>query len=137
MENTVLAKLAVTRGVVLHGHFENIDHPKFFVIIGENEDQFVGFFFINSDIHDSIRQKPAQFGMQMLIKKADYDFLSYSSFIGADKISTISKSKLIASIANKQTTIKGNLTDNDLDNLLNVARESKLFSKIEKDTFLK
>ncbi len=72
-----LAKLAVTRGAILHGPFDGVDHSKFFVIIGENEDHFVGFFFINSDIHRSIESKPEQFAMQMQIKRRDYDFLRY------------------------------------------------------------
>jgi hypothetical protein len=137
MDSVNLAKLAVTRGTILHGSFDNVDHPKFFVIIGENSEQLVGFFFINSDIHESIKKKQAQFAMQMPIKMSDYDFLRYNSFIGADKIKTISKDKVISDISNKITQIKGNLTQEDLSMLLDVVRASKLFSKIEKDTFFK
>ena len=135
MDSIILAELAITRGTVLYGTFENIDHKKFFVLIGENKEHFVGFFFINSNIHLSIKNKPAQFEMQMSIKKSNYDFLNYDSFICADKINTINKNKIISDIVNKNTEIKGNLTEEDLDILLNTARNSKLFSKIEKDTF--
>ncbi len=137
MESITLAGLAITRGAILHGHFDNINHPKFFVIIGENEEQLVGFFFINSNIHQSIKNKPAQFEMQMSIKKANYNFLKYDSFIGADRINTISKHKVAADILTKTTQIKGALTDEDLTILLDAIRESKLFSKVEKDTFFK
>jgi len=137
IDSIVLVELVVTRGNILHGAFENIDHKKFFIIIGENEKHFVGFFFINSNIHQSIKNKPAQFEMQMLIKKSNYSFLNYDSFICADKIKTINKNKIISDIVNKNTEIKGSLIEEDLETLLHVVRNSKLFSKIEKDTFFK
>ena len=137
MDATYLAKLAITRGAILHGHFDDIDHPKFFVIIGETDNHLVGFFYINSNIHNSIKNKPAQFEMQMQVRKSDYDFLSYDSFIGADQIETINKNKVATDIIDKVTQIKGRLTDADLEMLLNALRESKLFSKIEKETFFK
>lgn len=137
MDSVALAELAVTRGAILHGCFDNIDHSKFFVIIGKNSDQLVGFFFINSDIHQAIKNKPAQFAMQMPVRKKDYGFLSYDSFIGATKINIVSKHKVALDIVGKTTQIKGYLTDEDLNILLDAVRESKLFSKIEKDTFFK
>ncbi|MCL2312781.1 MAG: hypothetical protein FWC41_09915 [Firmicutes bacterium] len=137
MDAIALTKLAVTRGAILHGSFNNISHKKFFVIIGENEEQFVGFFFINSDIHLSIKNKPAQFEMQMPIRKADYTFLSHNSYIGADKIQTINKNKVVSDLVSKNTQIKGKLIDNDLNMLLDAVRNSKLFSKIEKESFFK
>lgn len=69
MDSVALAALAVTRGAILHGCFDNINHTKFFVIVGENGDHLVGFFFINSDIHPSIKSKPAQYEMQMPVRK--------------------------------------------------------------------
>jgi len=137
MDSITLAGLAITRGTVLHGNFDNIDHLKFFVVIGENDRQLVGFFFINSDIHQSVRNKQDQFEMQMQIRRADYSFLNHDSFIGADKIKTISKNRIVSDVANQTTQIKGSLTEEDLNMLLETIRGSKLFSKIEKDTFFK
>lgn len=132
-----LAQLAIVRGAILLGHFDDIDHQKFFVVIGENDDQLIGFFFINSNIHHSIKQKQALFEMQMPIKKSKYSFLKYDSWIGANKIITISKDKIASDIITKTTQIKGNLTEDDLSMLLDAIRSSKLFSKIEKETFFK
>lgn len=132
-----IARLAIVRGAILLGHFDDIDHQKFFVVIGENENQLIGFFFINSNIHNSIKQKQAQLEMQMPIKKSQYPFLKYDSWIGANKITTISKDKIASDIITKSTQIKGNLTDDDLSLLLDAIRSSKLFSKIEKETFFK
>ena len=137
MESKTLAGLAITRGTILHGSFDDIKHEKFFIIIGENDNQLVGFFFINSEIHQTIKHKKEQFDMQMYIKRADYSFLDHDSFIGADKIRTINKDKIISDIAAKSTQIKGVLTDEDLNILLDAIRSSKLFSKIEKDTFFR
>ena len=40
------------RGCILHSaEFAQIDHGKFFAIIGEDGDNVVGAFFINSKIH--------------------------------------------------------------------------------------
>ena len=137
MDAAALAKLAITRGAILHGCFDGIDHSKFFVIIGENDNHLVGFFFINSQIHQSIKEKQAQFEMQMQIRKSDYDFLSHDSFVGADQIKVINKNKIASDISEGKTQIKGSLTDVDLSMLLDALRDSKLFSKVEKDTFFK
>lgn len=137
MQSDTLAQLAITRGSVLCGHFDGISHPKLFVVMGEHDNHLVGFFFINSNIHKAIQRKPAQFEMQMQIKRSDYDFLKYDSFICASEIKTISKDKIVSDIYRLATNAKGNLTELDMGMLLNAVRESDLFSKFEKDTFFK
>lgn len=126
----------VKRGSILHGHFDNIEHPKFFVVIGEDSDNLVGFFFVNSRIPISIMRDQEHFDMQMQIKKDSYGFLKYDSFICADKINAISKGKLEKDISKNMTQLKGVLTNEDLEMLLSASRNSKLFSDIEKETFL-
>jgi hypothetical protein len=38
----------VERGQILYSNiFANIDHPKFFVVVGVTEDEVAGFFYIN------------------------------------------------------------------------------------------
>lgn len=46
-----IARLAIVRGAILLGHFDDIDHQKFFVVIGENENQLIGFFFQYSQLY--------------------------------------------------------------------------------------
>ena len=135
MNSILLAGMVVRRGTILLGAFEKIDHKKFFVIIGENKEKLIGFFFINSDICRSVRNKPHQFEMQMPIKREDYNFLNHTSFVAADKINTIRKDKVASDIVNGVTKIMGELTEDDLDRLLDVLRNSMLFSKIEKESF--
>lgn len=127
--------LIIRRGTILHSSiFEYIDHNKFFVIIGENEKEYVGFFFINSNINP-INRKPEQMKMQYLLRKVDYSFLSYDSFLCCTQVSTITKAKLEASIANGNTTVKGTLRQEHIDAVLILVRGSKLFSPAEKATF--
>lgn len=138
MENELLSKLVTSRGTILHSNtFPDIDHGKFFVIIGENEKEFVGYFFINSNINHSLANKQEQLDLQYPINHKDYNFLTHTSFIGCHNIKTIEKEKLCLSIQNNKTKIKGQLKEDDLENILEMVRNSRLYSKIEKKTFFK
>lgn len=131
-----LLQRGIQRGsILLSDSFEDIDHAKFFAVIGVFEDRIAGFFFINSRIHPIIRSKPAQFAMQYLLRKKDYDFLRYDSFLCASNLITRPVSELTTTMNNGQTTIVGHLTDEDLNAVLVACRESKLFSIKEKRNF--
>ena len=55
----------VKRGQILHSDiFEDIDHPKFIVIIGVSQTEVAGFFYINSKINRFINTKTEQLLMQ-------------------------------------------------------------------------
>lgn len=130
----------IKRGVILHRWFDNTTPPKykFFVVIGEDEQRIVGFFFINTNLNSYIRRNSSFFEMQMSIHKDDYAFLSNNfSYISAHEIKTISKSVLQNEISNGITTVKGNLTKDDTELLIDAVRVSKLFSKIQKERFFK
>lgn len=131
-----LAKLAIERGTILHSTiFEDIDHGKFFAIVGINEYEVAGFFFINSNIHNSLYRKPEQFRMQYPLLQKNYSFLRYDSFLCATNIITRSRSELMESINKGTTEIIAYMTEEDLNNVLDMVRKSKLFSKIEKEQF--
>jgi hypothetical protein len=71
----ILSNLLIKHGVVLlSGEFENIDHKKFFVVVGKDENGFAGFFFMNSNINKYIQSNKSFFNMQMFIKQSEYDF---------------------------------------------------------------
>lgn len=125
------------RGTILHSTmFENIDHGKFFVIIGINQQFVAGFFFINSRVNIHIEDKQEQLDMQYSLRKKDYSFLHHDSFLCATKIEKIDRSKLAGTISNGITTIIGSIKPEHMDELLEKARESILFSKIQKKQFL-
>lgn len=59
-----LIESKIDRGTILHSTmFEDIDHGKFFVIIGVNAEYVAGFFFINSNINKYIMGKQEQLAM--------------------------------------------------------------------------
>lgn len=132
-----LIERQIDRGTILHSTmFENIDHGKFFVIIGINKDYVAGFFFINSNINIHIEGKQEQLAMQYPMKKADYGFLKYDSFLSATRIEKIPRSKITETIIAGITEIIGTMKREHIDELLERARESILFSKQQVKQFL-
>lgn len=132
-----LLEQQIDRGTILHSTmFENIDHGKFFVIIGVNEEFVAGFFFVNSNVNIHIEDKQEQLDMQYPLRKSDYNFLHHDSFLSATKIEKIKRSRLIETINDGITEIIGNMRKEHMDELLERARESILFSKQQIKQFL-
>ncbi|MDE6802880.1 MAG: hypothetical protein K2J06_08975, partial [Muribaculaceae bacterium] len=107
-----LHTLMIRRGSILHSEmFENIDHGKFFVIIGVSEESVAGFFFINSRIHPAIMRRPDQLEMQYELTPADYTFLNHTSYLCATVIQEIPIARLSATFADRTTTCVGQLRE--------------------------
>ena len=127
----------VRRGRIIHSYnFENIDHGKFFVIIGVTQDSIVGFFFINSNIN-YFNRKQKLLEMQYPLLKRDYGFLDYDSFLCCTEITKLNKKKLSDSFSTKVSEYKGALQQEHLDDVLNLVRQSKLFTDEEKEIYFK
>jgi hypothetical protein len=128
----------IKRGVVLLSSFEDIDHKKFFVVIGEGENDVVGFFFINSNINRYIGKIEKFRNMQMHIKHSTYPyFLTHDSFIGGHKLMKIPKSTLARQIQSGEAQYRGELTPEDLERLLDNLRSSSIYPATYKKTFFK
>lgn len=127
----------IKRRCIFYHKFDKIDHSKYCLIIGENEDDYIGLFFINSNINFKLNNKQVLLDLQYLLRKVDYNFLKYDSYLSCTEIKTISKSKLLNSIESKSTTLKGNLLSKHLDEIMTLVRNSKVFSKVEKETYFK
>ena len=126
----------IRRGSIFHStFFEDIDHGKFFIIMGVDKDWVAGFFFINSGIHPTIMNKPEQLALQYLIKHKEYSFLRYDSFVEASGLILKSREEICRSIECGITEFKGTLNTEDLENILDMVRKSKLFSKKDKQRF--
>lgn len=131
-----LVSIVVKRGqILLSDIFEEIDHPKFFVIVGVTDDEVAGFFYINSDINRFINNKPEQLLMQYPLFSRDYSFLSHDSYINATNIIKLPKADIVESIISKKTKVIDELRAEHLDELLGKVRNSRLFSKIDKVRF--
>ena len=126
----------VYRGQILHSDiFEDIGHAKFFVVIGVSSDSIAGFFYINSEINRFINNKDEQLLMQYPLFQCDYSFLSHDSYICATNIVKLPKSIIVESIKSKRTKAVASLQPEHLEALLEKVRNSRLFSKKEKNEF--
>ena len=131
-----ITNIAIERGTILHSDiFVDIDHGKYFVIIGVDKDYVAGFFFINSNINKAIWNKKEQFEMQYPMRPCDYDFLRHDSFLCATNIITRTRKELSESIQEKRTSVVGKMQEQHINEVLELVRNSKLFSKIEKTRF--
>ena len=131
-----LIEHTIRRGTIIHSYgFTDIDHGKFFVVVGISDHCLVGFFFINSAINKMIFGKQRLLNMQYPMKQADYPFLRYDSFLCATNIMTIEKSTLAVDIADGTASIVGEMQEVHMSELLSAARESDLFTDYEKATF--
>ena len=70
--------------------------------------------------------------MQYQLRKRDYDFLRYDSFLGANELQTRAIDALVESMQKGQTSIVGELTSHDLTAILEACRNSDLFTAKEK-----
>lgn len=126
----------IKRGSILHSEiFEDIDHGKFFAVIGVSNDMVAGFFFINSRIHSVIKSRSEQFAMQYPLKHSDYNFLKYDSFLCATIIQKIPIGRLAETVADGKTVHVGELTEDDLSAVLEACRASRLFKESDKRKF--
>lgn len=130
---------SIRRGSVLHRWFGSTTPPKnkFFVVIGEDENRIIGYFFINSNVSKFISRNSRYLEMQMHIKRSDYPFLSHDSFIDAHELKYLDKADIMAELQSGKTTHKGTLADEDMERLLASLRESALYSKHIKEKFFK
>ena len=139
MDISALGSAAIDRGTILFSNkFEDIDHGKLFVIMGEDEENCYGFFFINSEIDRMIQNRKVLFDMQLPLKRLNYRvILKYDSFLDCHELSYISKTQLLDEFRKGEVQRRGSLTESDLEIVLDVVRESTLFSEYEKETIFK
>jgi hypothetical protein len=136
--NNKITSLFIKRGSIFLAKFNNIEHNKFFVIIGEKEESCICFFFINSNIHPFIKKKPAFFNLQYPLKHSEYpDFLNYDSFIDCHALLYIHKEELIKQVQKNTAHYKGHLTEEDLSRIIEALRTSDLYSEREKTEIFK
>ncbi len=128
---------AIKRGDIYHRYFTTTKPPKykFFVIVGEDEDSYVGYFFINSAINSTILRNQRMLDMQMPISPTTYPFLDHSSFIAGHQLSKIRKNDLIVELYEGTASYKGKMTKDDMSLLLEAALQSPLFSAKDKKYF--
>ena len=76
-----LRDISIAPGVVFLGPWADIDHEKFLIVAGVSEDRIlICAVMINSEINPYIQKRPRMLSCQVLLKSADYDFLSHDSY---------------------------------------------------------
>ncbi len=131
-----LYNTVIKRGQILHSeNFVDIGHGKFFVIIGITDDSIVGFFFINSNVNKYLFNKPELLAMQYPMRKEDYGFLRYDSFLCATKILKLNKQDIVSGLQNGTVQIISQLIQEHLNDVLTMVRNSDLFKEREKRQF--
>ena len=127
----------IKRGAILHCEtFDFVDHGKFFVIMGVSHGEVAGFFFINSGINKWIQGKEEMLAMQYPMRKEDYGFLRYDSFLAAQELLKIPISKIESDMEKGQTIFKALMKEEHVNEVLQMARHSKLFKPKDKKNFL-
>lgn len=128
---------AVARGDIYHRYFTTTIPPKykFFVIVGETDKAFVGYFFINSNINRYVARNKYMQDMQFPVKVEDYPFLEYTSFVAGHELAYLDKQDLIDELSIGKAQFKGRMLEQDISILLGAAEQSPLFSEKEKELF--
>ena len=127
----------IKRGAILHSEtFDFVDHGKFFVIMGVSHGEVAGFFFIKSGINKWIQGKEEMLAMQYPMRKADYGFLRYDSFLAAQELLKIPISKIESDMEKGQTIFKALMKEEHVNEVWQMARHSKLFKPKDKKNFL-
>ena len=127
----------IKRGAILHSEtFDFVDHGKFFVIMGVSHGEVAGFFFINSGINKWIQGKEEMLVMQYPMRKSDYGFLRYDSFLAAQELLKIPISKIESDMEKGHTIFKALMKEEHVEEVLRRARHSKLFKPKDKKNFL-
>ena len=139
MEFPQAAELLLQRGSIFHGNiFPQIDHGKFFAIIGEDDDELIGAFFINSEVNTNIIRTPEQNELQIPLTSSKYNFLTKDvSYLNCADLVRIVKKNLLAHINSRAVTYRATLNELDEAYILDKLRGSDLYTKAEKETFFR
>ncbi|MBP5398521.1 MAG: hypothetical protein J6Y32_07880 [Bacteroidales bacterium] len=124
------------KGDIFHStNFPSIDHGKFFVVLGQNATHIIGAFFINSNIRGFLLSKPRLLELQVGLSPDEYAFLTHNSYLDCSQVIKIPSAVLLADIQAGVATRRGSLHPKDLELVLNLVRDSKVFSPADQEFF--
>jgi hypothetical protein len=109
-------------GIVLKDGAEG--RNKYFVVVGCDVDNgLVGSLLVNSNINENAINTKELLDCQFPLKKKDYDFLKYDSYLDCSKLFELSKVKILG-----RGVEKGELTSDDKQLVLEHLRNSEVIS---------
>lgn len=108
------------------------DRVKMFVVVGVDEDYIYGGLLINSNPNKGEQAKNCAFlSEQHLIRRVDYEFLRYDSFIDCTQIKEIKRSELWKCLSDQL----GSLNSCDKDAIMEILSNTDSLSTKEKKRF--
>lgn len=106
-----------------------------FLVMGVNEENVCGFFFINSNIHPAIFNKQELLNLQYPLLHRDYEFLKYDSFLSASNVIERKLSEISEGIKNGTTMMIGKMKDEHVADVVEMVRASNVISERHKKMF--
>jgi hypothetical protein len=117
--------------IFIHCNFANPPKEKYLILVSIDDGQ-IFFFVINSKINQFILSNPHLLQAQVQIKKSDYDFLHYDSYIDCSTINTINEDEIIKQIQQDTTRIKGNLNSKTKKDIITAVIATTTLSRYQK-----
>ncbi len=127
-----LFQAGLTKGDIFLNKFEAINHPKFFIVVGIAADKiFTCAVYINSEIHPALYRKQELLELQIPIKKVNYSFLKYDSFVCCSTPLYINSDNIFNWIKTGSCKVVDKLVSDDLTTITNTIVNSGLLSEEE------
>lgn len=127
-----LFRKTIKPGDVFLKDFDDIDHSKFFIVVGMSTDKvFLCSVYINSRIHPSIMKKQHLLELQIPLKKENNTFLKYDSFANCSTIIPMEGKALGDGIANNTCKVINSIFKKDLTLIVRSIKDSGLLSEEE------
>jgi len=136
--NNDLIDQKIKIGSIISINFDNIDHPKWNIILDITDDMLlVASVFINSEINFNHINTDELKGLQYEINKENFNFLDHDSFVDCSKIFVKSYSEFKNVLINNANKKKGDLQENDIENIIELVKKSKNIERKHKKKFVK
>jgi hypothetical protein len=120
----------LAKGAVFAGRFQEIDHEKYFIIVGITKDKIrCCSVFINSNIPSFIFRNQSLLSLQVNIQGFKYNFLTHDSFVSCNNIKELS----IAYLQNCRYI--GKIDDDDFGNIITTLLNSDTLSEKDREMF--
>jgi len=133
-----LAERIAVPGAIIHFPCSFTTPPKNKFIILVYIDEGMGFFFINHKINAFKMNKPELLRTQIPILKINHDFLDADSYIDCCECrNDISYEEVISEIIKNNECVKGFLSSEEKQSIVNIITNSILYSPVEKDLIQK
>jgi hypothetical protein len=131
-----LLKHTLSAGNVFLGDFKEIDHKKFFIIIGVSfEKIYFCSVYINSNIPKYMYSNEVLLNLQVNIKGSKYDFLKHDSFISCNNPLKYDVSDLVTWINDGDCKYVGDIDTEDLENITTTVINSGVLTQKDIDIF--